>query len=82
MASSSRRWHVGAIVARVRASSAIGASGLDSAARAARKLDVLRIADGVDAGRLTSEQAVEQFLRIVDEVSAGPSTSPNPILNG
>lgn len=66
MAFSSRRWQVATIVARVRASAAIGAADLDAATRATRKLDVLRIADGVDAGRISNERAVESFLQIVD----------------
>jgi hypothetical protein len=75
MANSSRRWQVGAIVARVRASSAIGAAGIDTASRAALKLEVLRIADSVDAGLIGTEQAIAAFRRIVEQVTGGPSES-------
>ena len=75
MVNSSRRWQVGAIVARVRASAAIGAAALDTATRAGLKLEVLRIADSVDAGRIGTEQAIDAFRRIVDEVTGGPSES-------
>ena len=60
------RWHVGTIVARVRASAAIGASGLDAVDRAERRAEVLRIAGGVDSGRLGDDQAIAAFGRIVD----------------
>ncbi|SMH51032.1 hypothetical protein SAMN06295885_3676 [Rathayibacter oskolensis] len=78
MAFTSRRWQVGTIVARVRASAAIGAADLATSARATRKLDVLRIADGVDTGRITNEQALAAFSRIAEELQLPRVTSIHP----
>lgn len=68
MSFNSRRWQVRTIVARVQATAAVGTAGLDTAARADRKLEILRIADGVDAGRVSNDEAVAAFERLVEEL--------------
>ena len=73
----SRRWQANTIVARVRASTAIGAANLDAAARAAGKLEVLRLAEDVSAGRISNDEAVAAFTQLVDNVSANPSETPS-----
>ncbi|MWV57799.1 hypothetical protein [Rathayibacter sp. VKM Ac-2754] len=80
MVFSNRRWHVTTIIARVRASTSIGAAGLDAAARATWKLEVLRIADGVDAGRISNNEAVLAFTRIAEFAETGPRGSLGPAM--
>lgn len=65
----SRRWQVSAITARVRASAAISSADMDATTRANRKLELLRIADGVDSGQISSDEAATAFTRIADEVT-------------
>ncbi|QHC57684.1 hypothetical protein [Rathayibacter sp. VKM Ac-2760] len=72
MSFNSRRWQVRTIVARVQATAAISTAGLDAAARAGRKLEILRIADGVDAGRIGNEEAVAAFERLAAELGGLP----------
>ncbi|MCJ1702711.1 MULTISPECIES: hypothetical protein [unclassified Rathayibacter] len=72
MSFNSRRWQVRTIVARVQATAALSTSTLDTAARADRKLEILRIADGVDAGRVSNDEAVAAFERLAQDVGHTP----------
>ena len=72
MSFNSRRWQVRTIVARVQATAALSTSTLDTAGRADRKLEILRIADGVDAGRIGNDEAVAAFERLAREVGPHP----------
>lgn len=80
MVLSTRRWHVGTIVARVRASTAIGASALDATSRSNRRREVLRIAEGVDAGRIRNDEAAAAFARIAADVESEGRGSLGPAL--
>jgi hypothetical protein len=72
MSFNSRRWQVRTIVARVQATAALSTSTLDTAGRADRKLEILRIADGVDAGRVSNDEAVAAFERLARDVGRTP----------
>lgn len=70
----SRRWQAETIAARVRASTAISAADLDASERAERKLELLRVADGVDSGQISNAQAAAAFLRTAAELTPATAT--------